>query len=451
MKVIGILGAGPAGIAAAAAVIRHGGRVVIIDHAPKLGGSATNAEVGTICGLSLRKGHESSLLTSTHSSTSEISYFDNPGFASEFAEKVSQYDHSCPVTNEQGLCYLPYTPAAFEAVARAYLDNPLCSAVLSQQLTGAKRVATSGTFQLSTPDQTFHCDAVVDCSGNATLATLLGYTVQSPDEPQSAAIVFSLRGLPITENERTLSFEVRKLLREGAISGALPEALSFVSIVPGSLRLGSPTAHQHASGIAHFKLALDGLIYSDDNEAQPSTREQNRTELVTKVNSIIQFLTRSSPRFAHLELHAVAQRVGIRSGNRGIGEEPLRDDDVLHALPNPRGVALGMWPCERWRTPHKPELLFPQNTKTGGNFYEIPLGALCSRDCPSLYFAGRTIAATDTAIASARVMGTCLSTGYAAGYAALAFQLGVPREAIINHLRELQVNPLYERLNLLAS
>jgi hypothetical protein len=32
-----------------------------------------------------------------------------------------------------------------------------------------------------------------------------------------------------------------------------------------------------------------------------------------------------------------------------------------------------------------------------------------------LYFAGKNISATTKAIASARVMGTCLQTGYAAG------------------------------------
>jgi len=53
----------------------------------------------------------------------------------------------------------------------------------------------------------------------------------------------------------------------------------------------------------------------------------------------------------------------------------------------------------------------------------------------NLFFAGRNISATDGAIASARVMGICLQTGYAAGCMAAA---GAQNLSISNAIRQIQ-------------
>ena len=53
----------------------------------------------------------------------------------------------------------------------------------------------------------------------------------------------------------------------------------------------------------------------------------------------------------------------------------------------------------------------------------------------NLFFAGRNISADDAAIASARVMGICLQTGYAAGCMAAAFAL---QNAIEDAIKEIQ-------------
>ena len=54
------------------------------------------------------------------------------------------------------------------------------------------------------------------------------------------------------------------------------------------------------------------------------------------------------------------------------------------------------------------------------DYYQIPAGCLQSNSIDNLFFAGRNISATDGAIASARVMGICLQSGYAAGCLAAA-------------------------------
>jgi hypothetical protein len=57
----------------------------------------------------------------------------------------------------------------------------------------------------------------------------------------------------------------------------------------------------------------------------------------------------------------------------------------------------------------------------------------------NLFFAGRNISATDGAIASARVMGICLQTGYAAGCLAAATALKL---SINDTIRQIQTEQL---------
>ena len=95
------------------------------------------------------------------------------------------------------------------------------------------------------------------------------------------------------------------------------------------------------------------------------------------------------------------------------------------------GVARGAWPVEFWDDRPGPQMTF----FASDDYYEIPAGALCSRDFVNLYFAGKSFAASDDAIASARVIGTCLATVYAAGRMAAFASMGRPQAEAVRGLR----------------
>ena len=77
-----------------------------------------------------------------------------------------------------------------------------------------------------------------------------------------------------------------------------------------------------------------------------------------------------------------------------------------------------------------------------GDYYDIPAGSLISSGIDNLYFGGRCISATDMAIASARVIGTCLQTGYAAGKLASSKIKGQSTEQAILQLQREQFNAI---------
>jgi hypothetical protein len=70
------------------------------------------------------------------------------------------------------------------------------------------------------------------------------------------------------------------------------------------------------------------------------------------------------------------------------------------------------------------------------DFYSIPAGCLESGEKENLFFAGKIISAGEKAIASARVIGTCLGTGYAAGVLASFKAKGTGRNKAVEFIKK---------------
>lgn len=409
---VAVIGAGPAGIAAAVAITRQGGKAFLIDSAQRVGGSATNAMVGTVCGLSECSPHLTSEPTC-----------NNPGFAKEFAAEITKVSSNHIVRNRFGLSYLSYSPGDFESVALHFLKSNRVELLLSAPLLSITKTP-SMEFVVEVSTAKIICKAVIDCSGDAVALQALGHPVETPEQYQANAQIFSVAGLPLLEEDQ-LALLIRKRLREAVLARELPEHCSYISMVPGTLR----------DGVASFKFACSSSIEMMDTVDRKVSEENIADDLLTALN----VLRGTDARFSHTILTNVAPSLGIRSGRRGVGASRLEKDMVVQSKRSPEGVALGFWPIELWSTPIRPEIIFPDQ----GMCYEIPLSALCSNLQSGVYFAGRCISASDAAIASARVMGTCLSTGFAAGKAAVGFARGEEKTTIVAALREEQVEPYY--------
>src|ERR1017187_3337818 len=86
-----VIGGGAAGVAAATAAGRAGARVVLLERYGFLGGLATTAQVGTICGLYLRD------------TTGAVATPVAGGFANEFASRLQQASSRKPLRVNHGL------------------------------------------------------------------------------------------------------------------------------------------------------------------------------------------------------------------------------------------------------------------------------------------------------------------------------------------------------------
>ena len=187
-------------------------------------------------------------------------------------------------------------------------------------------------------------------------------------------------------------------------NGTLPALCERLSLVPGT----------GANGRLAFKLSL--LPANPDRALWQQVTDWER-EARALLEPLRRFLVENIASCRNARLDSVAPQLGVRSGRRILGRARLADEDVLGTRKSPLGIARGCWPMERWTNSPRPEMTYFAER----DYYDIPLDCLRPVELDNVFVAGRCLSATTGAMTSARVIGTALATGWAAGTAA-AFQ-----------------------------
>ena len=393
-----VIGGGAAGVAAATAAARAGAQVALLERYGFMGGLATTAQVGTICGLYLRDtaGKEPMPV--------------GQGFPIEFAARLQHAAGTKPLCVDRGLWILPYVPPDFARVADAIIgETKNISLYLHTTVADAKAEGTQlnhiHTLAWNEPVR-FKPAAIVDCTGEATAAALGGAVAEDGGADQAPALVFVLENVDPGLASRGL-LEVRRELRVGVQNGSLPALCERISLIPGS----------GAGGCCAFKLSL---LPAQPN--LPLWQQVGDWEREARVllDPLVRFLREHVAACRQARLASVAPQLGIRSGRRILGRSRLADEDVLNVKKSAAGIARGCWPMERWTSSPKPEMTYFAER----DFYDIPFDCLRPVGLDNVFVAGRCFSATTGAMTSARVIGTAMATGWAAGTAAAFLAAG---------------------------
>ena len=399
-----VAGGGAAGIAAAVTAAERGARTALVERYGFLGGMATAGMVSTICGL---------YLTSLSGTPEPL----NEGFPAEFARRLAALP-GCekPVRRGRGFV-LPYTAFAFARLADelttsvagldVYLHAHLVDVHATDRRIDAVVVATwERTVAL-------RARAVIDASGDAIVAHRAGAATgtTAPSERQLPSLVFVLQQVDHDAVAPGPRVALLRTVVAAERDGRLPKGSSNLMLGP------SPQP-----GEVIGKLALNGLgdDISDRRDFLTAAEQAGRK----RVAALVAFL-QTLPPFARAFVSHVAPQVGIRESRRAIGRYELTRDDVVSGRRFPDGVARASWPIELW---DDGRLGPTYEWLDDGRSYDIPLRSLESCDVDNLYVAGRCISATHEALGSARVIGTCLATGEAAGFAATRYAAGASGE-----------------------
>ncbi len=381
---VAVIGAGAAGIAAAIAAAEAGAKVVLVERYGFTGGLATSAMVGTVCGLYYR-------------------HLSNPryavrGFARQFAEQLAKQSNTAPAMFAGGLHFLPYQPSAFHQLAVQLLKQAGVQLLLHAHLTDVElddgRIVALA-LQAAGQCVQLSAGAVVDCSGSAQVSMVANLAKIEEAHYQAGAFVFQLAGLPQMA-PRLLALNMLRWIKRGIQQGDLAPQCAPLSFVPGTIK----------QGVGLLKLGMTELF---DGSIECLTRYELAARTLSV--AIVDYLRDGEPLLKNIIISAMANEVGVRTMSRSQGMQLLNEADILNCHKPRDGVAIGAWPIELWGVECKPEMLYFALDEC----YWIPVGALVSPHVNNLFFAGRALSATERAIASARVIGTCLSTGYAAG------------------------------------
>lgn len=380
-----VLGGGSAGVSAAVAAARKGLKVILIERNSFLGGKATAAEVGTVCGL-------------YQFSKKEKPEYIVKGFAREFAEALQNKSNTKPLHNADGLHYLPYDIDAFKNICIELLnENNVAvyfNAVLEHVDAEEDKIISVSVIAAGNPI-TIQLKALTDCSGDSIISQAANLPLIKSEHYQAAAQVFTMQGVT-EENEAKLGMIMMKALRSAIDENLLADFYDRVYIVQGSLKNNCVT----------LKIGIPLPV----TNAQGNLQEL-RLVAQSFVENLSQFLINHVAAFKNAVIQHIAPEVGVRVGQRSTGNYLLTEDDVLSCKKYDDAIANCAWPIEEWELNRRVKMRYFNLD----DHYQIPAGCLQSNSILNLFFAGRNISATDSAIASARVMGICLQTGYAAG------------------------------------
>jgi len=404
-----VVGGGAAGVAAAAAAGRAGARVVLIERYGFLGGLATAAQVGTICGLYLRDEQSAKPLPVAG------------GFALEFADRLRRSTGVEPLRLKPGLWVLPFPIPTFQCVADSILDECKNVTVMLHVTVAEARAEGSRLVQVQglawNEPFVLRAAAVVDATGEATVASLGGVSRENGAGDQAPALVFSLDQVETGLTEGGL-LEVRRELRRAVEEGRLPPGCEQIALVPGG---------DH-DGRLELKLNLAPAAADQPLWRQVTDWERGGRALVMQLH---RFLVEHTLTCRRARLASVAPQLGVRSGSRMEGRAKLANEDVLGGRKSDLGIARGCWPMERWTNGARPEVTFFGER----DYYEIPLDCLRPATLDNLFTAGRCFSASAGAMTSARVIGTALATGWAAGTAAAFCALDQPLDQAVETIR----------------
>jgi hypothetical protein len=404
-----ILGGGPAGIAAAVSASRQGLDVALIERNAFLGGKATAAEVGTVCGLyAFSKKEQAEYLVK--------------GFAREFAEHLRTGSGTTSLHNNNGLHYLPYDIGVFKTLCGELLQQHkvkvFFDAIPYKADISSDRIR-SVLINVAGKDMQFNAGVVIDCSGESIISQLTNTPTIKSDNYQAAAQVFTLKDIGDT-TEMQLGMILMKELRSAIDKQELADYYDRVYVVQGSLK----------NNCVSLKLGLP----------LPVTHTPENLESLTKmahsfVEELTAFLVGHVPLFKNASIEHIAPEVGIRVGLRTMGNYILTEDDVLSCRKFDDAIANSAWPIEEWGQDKRVKMRYFEHD----DFYQVPASCLHSSSINNLFMAGRNISASDGAIASARVMGICLQTGYAAGMLAAAHLREIPEKEMLKKIQEAQL------------
>lgn len=399
-----VVGGGLAGLCAAVSCARKGLKVVLMHDRPVLGGNASSEIRMWVCGAHGENMRETGIVEEIQM---ENLYRNNyPSYA--------VWDS------------ILYEKAAFQENLTLLLNCSCNDAVLKDS-----RIRSVKGWQLTT--ETWHiveADYFADCSGDSILAPLSGALFRYGREARTE---FNESIAPETADDRTMGMSCLIQAREtDRLQKFVPPswAYEFDSDEKLENRGHSLTGYEN-----FWWLEVGGEIDSIHGA------ESNRDELLKIAFGIWDHIKNHGDHGAeNWVLEWTGFLPGKRESRRYVGDHIITQNDVRSEGRFEDIIAYGGWSMDDHHPggfyyPGKPTIFHPAPSP-----YGIPYRSLYSKNIENLFFAGRNISATHSAMSSTRVMSTCAILGQAAGTAAaIAAKNNLsPRGVYENKLEELK-------------
>lgn len=391
-----VAGGGSAGIAAALAAARTGAHTLLLERGDRPGGMGSLAQVHTFCGL-------------FHPDVSRPWAWLNPGIPEEIGRLMLERTGQTAPDRMGRVFVLRQSPAHFASLAAELCDRePSLTRLHEWEWTGLRRTEMGWELEVRNSQQCrlLFARALVDATGDATGARLAHPEWLQPRpaclyRPAYIGAFANVGG----DRDDTWRLQLAAAIAHAVSDGKLPAA---------ALGAAFRAAPQTGEVFITIDLEAGGRDWDPlDPVCQAAVVAEGRAVL----DALGSWLRAQHPDFATCPPPRHPDRLGVRESACYAGDHLLRGNELAACRRFPDEVALAGWPMEKRETARGPKFRYFDRPEPAG----IPAGCLRRADAPGLFFAGRCLSADHEALASVRVMGTCLATGQAAGRLAAAW------------------------------
>lgn len=402
---VAVVGAGPAGLAAAVSAARLGAHTVLIENHGYPGGTAVHANVPHIMGFSR---NERQIVG---------------GFAEEFVRRLAA-DGRAEVGRHEPLGSGPIldsvwtTVHAIRVVANSFVRDTGVEPLYYTRLIGADAVAVSGegpdaetarrriaAILVDRAEGTgiVRAKTFVDATGDAVLVHRAGGRTRtaSPEEAMTKTMIITVGGVRDFDRD-SVAQRFDRYVRAGDVP--FPEQTYF---------MGRSTPNPGEVSLNFTLTTGDALRSADMTRMDMELRDQ--------IDIALDWFRRAFREFENACLVDSAVEVGVRSGRVIVGRETITQQDIDEDTPVAEPIGIGV----RYYGDHGISSFRSPWAKKHNAPRAIPWRALLPADFENVAAAGRCISVEPRVVTCVRLIAQCMATGQAAGVnAALAAQAG---------------------------
>ncbi|MCW3784620.1 FAD-dependent oxidoreductase [Defluviimonas salinarum] len=392
-----VVGAGPAGIAAAVTAAEAGHRTLIVERLAYCGGAAVSGMSGTICGL------YNAVEDPRAAQPQQIIF----GFAERFRDALARdggltepqiYGKTWVATHDCATYKKVATDLLRGAGVQILYHTTVVDVVTEDgAVTGLVLHTKSGFTRVA-------ARRVIDASGDADVVVGMGLTTTKGNNGaiQNPTMMFKIGNVDLARfldfwGDDTIS-PAKVVARLEARDELLRKKVwLFPTVNPGEVLV-------NATKITGFDgRALDVTDPIDHSEAEQFAIYQAR--------AFFAFLKEEVPGCEAAYFIDYGGEVGVRQTRTIDGMARLMNADVVGKRKSRDSIARSSWPIElHYGAKPKTEWLID-------DYYDVPFGTLVPKEGRNVIVAGRCLSAEHEALASARVTAQCFEYGRAAAIA----------------------------------
>ncbi len=397
-----VCGAGPAGIGAAIAAARGGASTLLVEQLYHVGGMGTATPVNTWC--------------DTHGGTIFDELEQRVDALGQASRRFNPKGHTYPrgrVTLRGATVAMValkmLRDAGVEVMFGATAARPLVEA---SQVKGVFIANRAGIFLL-------RAHTVIDCTADAMVAAGAGAQCLMGD-PEDGRIMhvnfmFSIGGIDTDkyEQQKPDDAELIEMIRAAHADGRLHAPKGVFRPAPEVFPY-----HPPEQVLVTHSWEIEKVDCSD-----PQAVNDTLVDCQLRALEVIEFLRQCLPGHEQCFVSRFWEILGTRESRRIVGNYMVTRADVLTGAKFDDGIAQACFFIDFHDSP--PGVSIPytleykqKNIPPPGEWYEIPYRCLVPESVRGLLVAGRCICCDRSALASLRVMPTCMFLGQAAGTAA---------------------------------